>query len=402
MTKQAAQDGQSGAWRSAVARLSALLRRKSRGVAGTSHWDPGHLLNLTHDAIVVRDMTGRILYWNCAAEKLYGWTSDEAVGGVIFDLLKTTFPAPLQQIEEEVGLTGRWEGELVHAKKDGGQVIVASRWALQRDGNGTPVAILSTNNDVTERKHAEGEREALPELETYLAHMNRVTAISELTASLAQELNQPITATINDANACLRWLTRDPPVLTEAREAAMSVIKDGTRAAEIIDEIDGVRSLYPKGTLARHETIDVNEVVREMFVLLRNEANRHSVIMLTELADLSRVLADRVQLQQVFMNLILNAIDAMKVSGGELSIKSRLSDDGGVLVSVGDTGVGLPAGDADQLFKAFFTTKPQGIGIGLAISRSIIESHGGRLWASPNTPRGALFQFSLPAAANAS
>ena len=264
------------------------------------------------------------------------------------------------------------------------------------------VAILSTNNDVTERKHAEGEREALPELETYLAHMNRVTAISELTASLAQELNQPITATINDANACLRWLTRDPPVLTEAREAAMSVIKDGTRAAEIIDEIDGVRSLYPKGTLARHETIDVNEVVREMFVLLRNEANRHSVIMLTELADLSRVLADRVQLQQVFMNLILNAIDAMKVSGGELSIKSRLSDDGGVLVSVGDTGVGLPAGDADQLFKAFFTTKPQGIGIGLAISRSIIESHGGRLWASPNTPRGALFQFSLPAAANAS
>jgi len=210
---------------------------------------------------------------------------------------------------------------------------------------------------------------------------------------LAHELNQPIAATINDANACLRWLTRERPDLTEARQAAKSVVQDGTRAAEIIDR---VRSLYQKGPLARREAVDVNHAVREMLALLRKEADRHSIAMRTDFTDIPKVMADRVQLQQVFMNLMLNAIEAMRETGGELSIKSQWADNGDVLISVRDTGVGLPAVDADQLFKAFFTTKLQGTGMGLAISRSIVESHGGRLWATDNPARGATFYLSLP------
>ena len=139
----------------------------------------------------------------------------------------------------------------------------------------------------------------------------------------------------------------------------------------------------------------MNEVAREMLVLLRNEADRHAIAMLTDLTDLPKVMADRVQLQQVFMNLMLNGIEAMKETAGELTVKSELADDGEVLISVNDTGVGLPAGNADQMFKAFFTTKPQGSGMGLAISRSIIEAHGGRLWATGNSGRGTIFYFTL-------
>ena len=267
------------------------------------------------------------------------------------------------------------------------------------DAKGEIAEWVGITADITERKRAEHERERLRQLEADLARVNRVTTMGELTASLAHELNQPIAAAINDANACLRWLARDPADLAEAREAATSVVADGTRAAEIIDR---VRSLYQKGSPIQHAPFDMNQVVREMLVLLRDEADRRSIAMRTDLAALPRVAGDRVQLQQVCMNLMLNGIEAMKDTTGELVVRSQLSNDDAVLISVHDTGVGLPAGDADQLFKAFFTTKPQGIGMGLAISRSIIESHGGRLWASPNTPRGAAFHFTLPAAESAS
>jgi len=247
--------------------------------------------------------------------------------------------------------------------------------------------------DVTERKRAEQERERLRQLESDMAHINRVAIMGELAASLAHELNQPVTAAITDANACLRWLKRDPPDLAEAQEAAKSVVGDGTRAAEIIDR---VRSFYKKGTPAPREPVDVNEAARVMLALLRSEADRRSISMRTDLTDLPKVKADRVQLQQVFMNLMLNGIEAMKETAGELWVKSQLADDGDVLVSVSDTGVGLPVDSADEIFQAFFTTKPQGTGMGLAISRSIIQSHGGRLWAANNTGRGATFYFTLP------
>ena len=249
--------------------------------------------------------------------------------------------------------------------------------------------------DVTERTRAE---EALRQAKADLAHISRVTTMGELTASMAHEVNQPIAAAVTDANTCMRWLTRDHPDLGEASAAAMRVVKDATRASEIISRI---RLLFNKGTPER-ELVDVNEIIGEMIVLLRSEAIRYNISVRTELAaDLPQVMGDRVQLQQVLMNLMINGIDAVKDVDGarELAIKSQRAEDEQLLVSVSDTGVGLPPQQADQIFNAFVTTKPHGTGMGLRISRSIVESHGGRLWAATNSPRGANFYFTLSAKA---
>jgi signal transduction histidine kinase len=218
--------------------------------------------------------------------------------------------------------------------------------------------------------------------------------MGELTASLAHEIRQPISAAVTNAKTCLRLLSRDEPDVAEASEAASRLVKDVTRAADIIGRIS---SLFKKGAQQR-ELVDVNELIREMIVLLRSEANRYSISIRTELAeDLPKVMADRVQLQQVFMNLMLNGIDAMKetTGGSELIIKSEVGD-AQLLISVSDTGVGLPPERAEQIFRAFYTTKDNGTGMGLPISRSIIESHGGQLWAADHSVRGATFQFTLP------
>ena len=219
--------------------------------------------------------------------------------------------------------------------------------------------------------------------------------MGELTASLAHEIKQPIGAAVTNAEACARFLDRDLPDVREAREAALEMIKDAGRAAHIIDR---VRSLYRKGP-SQMDSIDVNELMGEMLLILHNEAHRHSVNVVTYVADgLPKVMADRVQLQQVLMNLMLNGIQAMDDTGGVLTIKAQLPREHQVQISVSDTGVGLPADKADQIFEAFFTTKPEGSGMGLAISRSIIESHGGRVWASANSGKGATLHFTLPIA----
>ena len=248
----------------------------------------------------------------------------------------------------------------------------------------------------------EGERaeEALRQAQGEIARVSRVTTMGELTASVAHEVNQPIAAAITDANTCLRWLAGDTPNLEEARAAAMRVVTDSRRAAEIISRI---RLLFKKGVPER-ELVDVNEVIREMIILLRNEAAQFSISMHADLAaDCPQVMADRVQLQQVLMNLMINGLDAMKDLSGtrELVLKSQKADDAQVRVSIRDTGVGLPPQQAHQVFNAFFTTKPHGTGMGLRISRSIVESHGGRLWAGDNSPRGACFCFTLPTQADA-
>jgi NO-binding membrane sensor protein with MHYT domain len=245
---------------------------------------------------------------------------------------------------------------------------------------------------LVERKRAE---EALRQAQSDLARVNRVNTMAELTASLAHEVNQPIAAAVANAEACVRWLDRDPPNLEEARAAAMEIVKDGTRAAEIIGRI---RLLFKKGTPQR-ELLNVNEVVREMILLLHSEVARCSISVRTELAaDLPQVMGDRVQLQQVMMNLIGNSIDAMKDMNGtrELAIKSERAENDHLMVSVSDTGMGLPPQQADQIFNAFFTTKLHGTGIGLSISRSIVDSHGGRLWATDNDPCGTSFHLILP------
>ena len=264
------------------------------------------------------------------------------------------------------------------------------------DAGGEVMDVVGTHVDVTERMRTEEERERLRQLEADLAHMNRVTMLGELASSLAHELNQPIAATSTSANACLRWLTRNPPNLERASAAAMRIKKDGSRAAEIIQRL---RAFYKTGVPPHRELVDVNEVVGEMLVLLRNEAIRHSISPRTELApQLPRVMADRVQLQQVLMNLMLNGIEAMTGEAGKLTIRSQRTEDGLIQISVCDTGVGLPTEKSDQIFNAFFTTKPLGSGMGLAISRSIVESHGGRLWATANPGRGATFHFTMPSA----
>jgi PAS domain S-box-containing protein len=262
--------------------------------------------------------------------------------------------------------------------------------------SGDLVEFVGTVIDVTERKRAEGERERLRQTQADLARVNRVTTMGELTASLAHEVNQPIAAAVTSANSCIRWLAADVPNLEKARAAAARIVKDGTRAAEIISRI---RMLFQMGTLQR-ELADVNEIIEEMILLLRGEATQYAISVQTELApDLPPVMGDRVQLQQVMMNLMTNSIDAMKVVDGtrELAIRSQRAENDQLLVSVSDTGVGLPPGQADQIFSAFFTTKPHGTGMGLRICRSIVESHGGRLWAANNSPRGASFYLTLPA-----
>jgi PAS domain S-box-containing protein len=261
--------------------------------------------------------------------------------------------------------------------------------------SGDLAEFVGTVIDVTERKRAEEERERLRQALEDLAHVNRVTMMGELTASLAHEVNQPIAAAVTDANTCIRWLTRDQPDLEEAREAASRTIKDAIRAGEIIRRI---RLPFKKG-MPQREPVDINEVVREMIVLLRGETTRHLISVRTELAeDLPRVIGDRIQLQQVLMNLIMNSIDAMKGVDGsrDLAIKSQPSENEHLMVSVSDTGIGLPSQQGDQIFNAFFTTKPHGTGMGLRISRSIVESHGGRLWSGDNSPVGASFHLTLP------
>lgn len=476
------------------------------------------LLDLTHDTVFVRDVNDVIVYWNRGAEELYGWKKGEALGNVSHQLMQTIFPMPLEEITAELLRTGRWEGELVHTKKDGTRAVVASRWAVQQDPGGHPVAILETNNDITERKHAEDalrrsdaylaaaqrlsltgsfgwkissgdlywseetfrifgyDRTARPSLELVeqrihptdvvgvrqqieralrdgkdwelehqllmpdgsvkcvhvvaravrdeagkveyvgavmdisaakraeqelrqaqaeLAHVTRVTTLGELTASIAHEVNQPITGVVTSAEAALRWLAAEPPNLDEVREILGRIVKDGGRASDVIHRI---RALIKKAP-PRMAPLDINEAVLDVIALTRSELLKHNVSLQTELAaSLPLIEGDRIQLQQVILNLILNAVEAMgdvDENTRELHICTGREASNNVLVTVRDFGPGLDPRSADHLFEAFYTTKPDGLGMGLPICRSIIEAHGGRLWVTANDPRGSVFQFTL-------
>jgi signal transduction histidine kinase len=270
--------------------------------------------------------------------------------------------------------------------------------ALTRNGHSVFTGFV---RDISEQKRAEEERERLRQALAELAHINRVTMMGEMTASLAHEIKQPIFAAAADAETCLRWLARDQPDLAEAQEAALRLMKDVTRASDIINR---TVSLFKKRAPQR-ELVDVNGVVQEMITLLRSEASRYSISIHAELTEgLPNIMGDRVGIQQVLLNLTLNAIEAMKEMSpaGKLTIATRQDENRQLLVSVTDTGVGLPPGYAEQIFNAFFTSKADGTGMGLPISRSIIESYGGRLWATSNAGPGATFQFALPLEAAAS
>jgi PAS domain S-box-containing protein len=491
--------------------VSALRTRQDRKRAEEALRERAYLLDLTHDTIFVRDMHDVITFWNRGAEELYGWKSEQAVGKVSHQLTQTIFPAPLEEINAELLRTGRWDGELVHTRRDGTQVTVASRWALQRDEHGSPTAILETNNDITRRKRAEyltgqvfesspdcmaivgrdyrfqrvnpvyeqywgipagktvgmhaaeimgredfeqrgksdldrcfaGEEvryadwfttprltyraisvsplrpdsqhveaalviardltdymrasEALREAQTELAHVNRVTTMGQLAASIAHEVSQPIAATVTNADAALRWLVRQPLELEEVRQAIDQVIKDGHRASEVIGRIRALIKKVPP----RHDRLHINEAIADVVGLTRSELLRKSVSLQTGLAKgLPLIRGDRIQLQQVILNLIMNAVEAMSDADGgprELLISTAADKSNGVRVEMRDSGPGLSQESLTCLFDPFYSTKPGGMGMGLSICRSIIEEHGGRIWATANVPRGAVFQFILPA-----
>jgi C4-dicarboxylate-specific signal transduction histidine kinase len=255
--------------------------------------------------------------------------------------------------------------------------------------------LFGTIQDITERKQA---AEALREVQMELAHANRVTTMGQLTASIAHEVNQPIAAALTNAQAALRWLGAQPPNLEEVRKALGRIIENGGRAGDVIGRI---RTLIKKAP-PRKGQFDLNEAVLDVIALTQSEVLKHRVFLQTQLATgLPPVEGDCVQVQQVLLNLILNALEAMSSFDGaarELRISTAIEPLGGVLVTIGDTGPGLDQMNVDRLFKAFYTTKPDGLGMGLAICRSIVEARGGRLWATANEPRGAVFQFTLDVA----
>lgn len=497
------------------------LVRRTRALAG-AYREQARLLDLTHDTVLVRDIDDLITFWNRGAQELYGWSREEAIGRRTHELLQTEFPAPLPEIVRELQQTGRWEGELVHTKRDGTRIFVSSRWSLQRDRHGHPAGTLETNNDITERKRTEdalkksqatylaeaqklsatgsfgwnahtneliwseesfrifgfeppaqptmemilarvhpadlalvehtlkhaaevgGEfdfehrlsmpdgsvkhlrtvarivddaandrrfvgavmditaakraQDHLHQTQAELAYVTRVTTLGQLTASIAHEVNQPLAAIVTNGDASLRFLGQNPPQLGEVREALTRMISEGKRASEIVHRIRGLT----KKTESQTSDVNLNDLIQQSVSLVQRELTIHQVALRTDLATgLPAVRGDSVLLQQVIINFVINGVQAMDAVNDRprnLVVRSRVAEPGQVLVSVQDSGIGIEQDKAGRLFDAFFTTKPNGMGMGLSICRSIIEAHdGGRLWASGNTGHGATFQFSLPA-----
>jgi PAS domain S-box-containing protein len=355
--------------------------------------EKAELLDLTHDTVLVRDMGDIITYWNRGAEDLYGWPRAEAIGKPSHELLLTAFPEPLETIKAELIRSGRWEGDLVHRKRDGAQVMVSSRWSLLRNERGQPVSVLETNIDITERMQTQ---ETLNQVQAQLTHVTRVATLGELTASIAHEVNQPLAAVVTNGEACLRWIDRDVPDMEEARSAVTRMISEATRASEVIAKL---RALSRK---AKPEKVgvDIKDIVDEVALLIQREIVNHRVSLRLDFPQsVPAAVGDRIQLQQVIMNLLMNGIQAMVAVAGrprELVIRARNHEADQILVSIKDTGVGFKPEDETRLFQSFFTTKSEGMGMGLSISRSIIESHGGRIWASRNPDAGVTFEFTLP------
>ena len=353
------------------------------------------------DAVLGMDEQGRITEWNAQAETMFGWKRDEAVGRLLSDIL---IPMRYRSDHEE-GLRRfltSGEGpllnrrvELVAANRTGGEFPVEVSVAPFRIGGAW--AFSGFVRDLVDRKNAEEAFRRYREMEMELAHANRVAAMGQMSASIAHEVNQPIAAAIMNANAALRWLGADPPDLEEVRQALNRIVANGNRAAEVISRIRAfVRKAPP-----RKDSLDINKTILEVVTLTRNEAKKSGTSVLTSLADgAPTVQGDRVQLQQVVLNLIINAIEAMsglEEERRELVISTATAESNRVSIAIQDSGPGLAPANLERAFEAFYTTKPGGLGIGLSICRSIIESHEGRLWAAAAEPRGTVFTFTLPA-----
>jgi PAS domain S-box-containing protein len=367
------------------------------------------LVEQAGDLMAIADLDGGTpIYLNKAGLKMVGFDSWEEARerrGIHY-----MFPEDRQFVNEVLWPTvlekGSWSGEMRfrHFKTGDPIPILYSCFRIDDPKTGRPVNVGNVCRDITERKRGEAEARAndrrYHEMQMELAHANRVVTVGHLTASIAHEVIQPIAATVTNAETALSWLRLGSSHLEEVEQALTSIVEDGIRAAEVIK---GIRALMKKAP-PRKDRLEVNEVILEIIELARGEAVKHGVSILTELADPSPLVeADRVQLQQVLLNLIINAVEAMGADNEwskELLVSTGKVEPSGALVAVRDTGPGLEAVMLEQVFESFYTTKPTGLGLGLSICRSIIEAHGGRLWASTNQQRGATFQFTLPCEAN--
>jgi PAS domain S-box-containing protein len=342
---------------------------------------------------VIWNFQGRIIEANEAFLDIVGYAREDLVSGRLrwMELTPVEWRDADDQNIAELKAAGTVQPrEREFFRKDGSRVAVLLGATTFGDLQDEGVAFVL---DLTERKHAE---EALRKAQAELAHVTRVTTLGELTASIAHEVNQPLAAVVNAAAACLRWLDGSTPNLDEARRAVDWIIKEGNRASEVIRR---VRALASKTDIEK-VPLDINDAVKEVIALVEHEMDGHRVSLRIELAPaLPMILGDRVQLQQVIINLVMNGIEAMQSVTDrprELVIQSQQDETRRVLVTVTDSGVGISAENADRLFNAFFTTKSGGMGMGLSICRSIVEAHGGRLGTTANLPHGATFQFTLP------
>jgi PAS domain S-box-containing protein len=361
------------------------------------------IVEAANDAMVSMDETGAILLANPATSRIFGYDLFEIVGKPMTMLMPEMMRKLHQNGFKRYLDTGKrhvnWQGVEVTAQRKDGQEfpVEVSFGELTSDGHKVFTGFI---RDISERKQAEEQLRAsernLQTTQAELARVSRLTTMGELAASIAHEVNQPLTAVINNASACLRLLANnnlEPEVL---RRALSGIIADGTRASAVLARIRGFIKKEP----AEKSELDINEVIQEVLVLAGRELYEHQVLPDHQLkADLPSVLADRVQLQQVLLNLIMNGIEAMAAVSDRprlLGLQSRIDESGDVLVAVSDSGTGIGL-ELDRVFTPFFTTKANGMGMGLSISRSLIEGHGGRLWAAPNSPHGAVFSFTLPA-----
>jgi len=363
-------------------RRSEVKLEEAQRVAHVGYWE--------------RDLDKDVIIWSDETYRICGLAPGEVtitVAGMLERIHPEDRPIWSQATAEALRGASRYDLEYRVVRPNGELRIVHSQGDLRRDESGRPRSMFGTIQDITERKRAE---EALREVQTELEHANRVTTMGQLTASIAHEVNQPIAAAVTNAEAALRWLEARTPNLEEVRQALGRIVENGRRAGDVIGRI---RALIKKAS-PRKDQFDLNEAILDVIALTRSEVLKHGVSLQTQLAkDLPAVEGDRIQLQQVILNLILNAVEAMSCideGARELRISTERGGAGGLLVAVRDTGPGVDPTSVDRLTKAFYTTKPDGMGMGLAICRSIIEVHGGRLWASANEPRGAVFQFTLP------
>jgi signal transduction histidine kinase len=377
-------------WRSEVAqRVIALMatpgaREEARAVvastAGTAAMDRVRakvyeIARVERDLLAQRTVLEAHAYATAYAMTILGGAASLIVALLMGVLLTRGITVPIT----------RMTGAMAALAK--GDTTVAAPGLGRGDEIGAMAASVEVfKESIIERQRAQAE----------LAHVNRVATMGQLTASIAHEVNQPIAATVSNAQAALHWLNRQPPDLGEVREALACIAEDGKRAGEVIA---GIRELMKKAP-PRKDRVEINEAIREVIELTRSEAVKNGISVQTELADgLPLIQGDRVQLQQVMLNLIVNAVEAtsgVSEGSGELLISTRKADTGGVRVAVRDTGTGLTPAALEHLFEPFYTTKPNGLGLGLSICHSIIDAHGGRLWVSANVPRGAVFQFTVP------